>query len=53
MAASRVTYKKVGGNDAYSYAVLYDGRVVSGLTGLNLTQAKYYQAQIREQRGIK
>lgn len=44
----KVTTGKYGGNDAYSYAVFVDGRVVPDLTGLNRDQARYYRDQVKE-----
>jgi hypothetical protein len=44
----KVTTRKYGGDDACSWAVFVDGRVVAGLTGLNRSQASYYKTQVRE-----
>jgi hypothetical protein len=44
----KVTTRKYGGNDACSWAIFIDGRVVAGLTGLNRGQASYYRTQVRE-----
>ena len=49
----RVTARKHGGDDAYSYAVFQDGRVFGSLTGLTRRQATYYVAQVRAGLGAK
>lgn len=49
MARARVTRRKVGGNDAYSWAVLVDGRVK--MNGLSQTEAIYYVKKTREALG--
>lgn len=46
----RVVYRKHNGNDAYSYAIFVDGKLAHpSLTGLNLSQAKYYANEVRGQ----
>lgn len=47
MAVRNVKIKKWNGNDAYSWAVFVDGKLVQGLTGLNRAQALHYRDQIR------
>lgn len=44
----KVTTKKYGGDDLYSWAVFVNGRVVNGLTGLNRAQAKHYKRMLEE-----
>lgn len=46
--APKVTMKKYMGDDAYSWAVFLDGRVIEGLTGLNRDQAKHYVNQVKQ-----
>jgi hypothetical protein len=46
MKKPKVTYRKYMGDDQYSYAIFRDGRVIEGLTGLNLSQARYYKRQV-------
>lgn len=46
MPKNRVTYKKYEGDDSLSYAVFVDGVPVEGLTGLNISQARYYRQQV-------
>ena len=42
----KITVQKVGGNDAYSWAVLRDGRPM--ITGLSQNEAAYHQRKIRQ-----
>ena len=44
----RVTARKHGGDDAYSWAVFVDGQLRSALTGLSRRQATYYVNQLRQ-----
>lgn len=46
---SKVTTKKWGGDDLYSWAVFVDGRVVRGLTGLNRSQAASFKQDVQRQ----
>jgi len=48
---TRVTIRKYGGDDAYSWAVFVDGRPV--MTGLNRRVAQFERDNIRKQRGIR
>ena len=42
----RITTRKVGGDDVYSWAVLVDERVV--VSGLSRTEAAYHKRKITE-----
>ena len=46
MAAQRITARKYGGDDAYSWAVFLDGRPV--VTGLSRPEVAYYKKQIAQ-----
>lgn len=50
MSKKRVTAKKHGGDDRYSWAVFLDGR--PQVTGLAKTQVAYYKRQVREANSI-
>lgn len=43
---TQVTVRKVGGDDAYSWAVLRNGRPM--ITGLSKTEAAYHKRKITE-----
>lgn len=51
MAKDKVTIKKYGGDDIYSWAVFVNGRVIQSLTGLNRSQARYYRDTIKKEKG--
>ena len=51
MPAARITIRKYGGNDAYSWAVFVDGRPV--LTGESRRVAQYERDRMRKERGYK
>lgn len=42
MARTKYTAKKYQGDDTYSWAVFANGMVMSHMTGLNRSQARYY-----------
>lgn len=46
---AKVTIKKWNGDDAYSWAVFVDGKVLQSLSGLNRSQAGYYRKQVISQ----
>jgi len=46
MAKRRITARKVGGDDVYSWAVLVDGHAV--VTGLSRTEAAYHKRKVEE-----
>lgn len=47
--AQVVKIRKYGGDDAYSWAVFLNGKVIPELTGLNQSQARYYRDQVKAQ----
>lgn len=49
----KVTTKKHMGDDAYSWAVFVNCKVVEDLTGLNRSQATYYKKMILEREAAK
>ena len=46
MAKRRITARKVGGDDVYSWAVIVDGHAV--VTGLSKTEAAYHKRKVEE-----
>ena len=50
MAKPKITAKKWGGDDAYSWAILVDGR--PAVTGLARAQVAYFRKQVEQQLDI-
>jgi hypothetical protein len=47
---ARVTARKYGGDDLYSWAVFLDGAPV--MTGLSKSEVPYYRAEVAKRAGI-
>jgi hypothetical protein len=42
----RITAKKYGGDDAYSWAIFFDGKPI--MTGLTKSEVPYYKEQVKK-----
>lgn len=49
MKMPKITIRKFNGDDSCSWAVFQNNAVIWGLTGLNLSQARYYRDQVKKE----